>query len=79
MSLPIQLRENNPTGSITYSKGKKVSTVAELFIALGDQNGCRIHLDCGHFCTIGHNLANTLIINSLGGGRIETWCHNCYL
>lgn len=40
-------------------------------------SGLKIKLDCGHHCTIGHNLANTLIIYSLGGGRIETKCHNC--
>jgi hypothetical protein len=39
--------------------------------------GMKVKLDCGHHCTIGHNLANTLIIYSLGGGRIETKCHNC--
>lgn len=41
-------------------------------------SGYRIRLDCGHYCTVGHNLANTLIIVSLGGGRVETWCHSCY-
>ena len=41
------------------------------------QNGTKVKLDCGHHCTIGHNLANTLIISSLGGGRIETYCHSC--
>ena len=41
------------------------------------QNGTKVKLDCGHHCTIGHNLSNTLIISSLGGGRIETCCHNC--
>ncbi len=40
--------------------------------------GYRIRLDCGHFCTVGHNLANTLIIVSMGGGKIQTCCHNCY-
>jgi len=40
--------------------------------------GTRIRLDCGHFCTVGHNLANTLIIISIGGGTIVTCCHNCY-
>ncbi|MBI5847185.1 MAG: hypothetical protein HZB31_04425 [Nitrospirae bacterium] len=41
-------------------------------------SGNRIRLDCGHFCTVGHNLANTLIIVSIGGGRIQTYCHSCY-
>ncbi len=41
-------------------------------------SGERVRLDCGHVCTIGHNFANTLIIVSLGGGRIETFCHDCY-
>lgn len=40
--------------------------------------GKKIRLDCGHCCTFGHNFANTLIIFSLGGGRIETCCHSCY-
>jgi hypothetical protein len=40
--------------------------------------GIKVRLDCGHSCTIGHNLANTLIIVSLGSGKIETYCHNCY-
>jgi hypothetical protein len=40
--------------------------------------GLKIKLDCRHHCTIGHQLANTLIIVSLGGGEIETYCHNCY-
>jgi hypothetical protein len=39
--------------------------------------GLKFKLDCGHHCTIGHSLANTLIIHSLGGGRITTECHNC--
>jgi hypothetical protein len=39
--------------------------------------GIKLKLDCGHYCTIGHNLSNTLIIYSLGGGRIETKCHSC--
>ena len=41
-------------------------------------SGYRVRLDCGHFCTVGHNLANTLVIVSIGGGRIQTYCHNCY-
>jgi hypothetical protein len=39
--------------------------------------GLKVKLDCGHYCTIGHNLANTLIIYSIGGGRLHTKCHNC--
>lgn len=39
--------------------------------------GLKVKLDCGYHCTIGHNLANTLIIYSIGGGLIETKCHNC--
>ena len=39
--------------------------------------GTRIMLDCGHFATVGHSLANTIIIVSVGGGKIETYCHNC--
>ena len=39
--------------------------------------GIKLKLDCGHHCTIGHNLSNTLIIYSHGGGRIETKCQNC--
>ncbi len=41
-------------------------------------SGKRVRLDCGHRCTVGHNFANTLIIYSLGGGRVETWCHSCH-
>ena len=41
-------------------------------------SGIRLRLDCGHRCTVGHNLTNTLIIDSLGGGRLETCCHSCY-
>lgn len=40
-------------------------------------SGLKIKLDCGHLATIGHNLANTVIIESDGGGRITTSCHNC--
>lgn len=39
--------------------------------------GIKLKLDCGHHCTIGHNFANTLIIYSLGNGRLQTSCHNC--
>ncbi len=39
--------------------------------------GTRIALDCGHKATVGHNLANTIIIVSLGGGRIATSCAEC--
>lgn len=40
-------------------------------------SGIKVKLDCGHHCTIGHHLANTLIIHSLGGGKIKTLCHDC--
>ena len=40
-------------------------------------SGIKVKLDCGHHCTIGHQFANTLIIHSLGGGKIETKCHDC--
>jgi hypothetical protein len=39
--------------------------------------GAKIKLDCGHYSTIGHSFANTIIIVSVGGGKIETYCHNC--
>ncbi|MGA2940074.1 MAG: hypothetical protein ABSF52_23685 [Syntrophobacteraceae bacterium] len=34
--------------------------------------GMKIILDCGHQATPGHNLANTIIITSNGGGKITT-------
>jgi hypothetical protein len=40
-------------------------------------SGRKILLDCGHVATIGHNFANTVIIVSLGGGKIKTMCHEC--
>ena len=40
-------------------------------------SGHKILLDCGHQATIGHNFANTMIIVSLGGGKIKTMCHEC--
>ena len=39
-------------------------------------SGQKIALDCGHHATIGHNFSNTVIILSLGGGKIETQCHS---
>ena len=39
--------------------------------------GNKIQLDCGHTATPGHNLSNTIIIYSEGGGRIKTCCHEC--
>ena len=39
--------------------------------------GAKIRLDCGHYSTVGHSFANTIIIVSVGGGKIETYCHNC--
>jgi len=39
--------------------------------------GNKIQLDCGHTATPGHNLSNTIIIYSEGGGIIKTFCHNC--
>ena len=53
---------------------KKVLSTQDLEILLG---GVTILLDCGHRATIGHNLANTVIIVSEGGGKIKTLCHNC--
>ncbi len=53
---------------------KEIATLDPAFLLSGN----RIRLDCGHFCTVGHNLANTLIIVSIDGGRIQTYCHNCY-
>jgi hypothetical protein len=52
-------------------------TTAELSKVLAAGGNRRLLLDCGHFCTIGHNFANTVIVYSLGGGRISTSCHNC--
>lgn len=40
--------------------------------------GNRILLDCGHQATPGHNFANTIVIYSLGGGKFQTMCHECY-
>lgn len=40
--------------------------------------GNKIQLDCGHNATPGHNFSNTIIICSEGGGRIKTYCHDCY-
>lgn len=55
-------------------KMKKEITSKDLAMVLAD---FRIKLDCGHWATPGHNFSNTLIILSLGGGKIETKCHNC--
>lgn len=40
--------------------------------------GLKIKLDCGHSCTVGHQLANTLVVISAGSGKIRTYCHECY-
>ncbi len=40
--------------------------------------GNRIKLDCGHTATPGHNFSNSIIIYSIGGGKIQTFCHQCY-
>lgn len=40
-------------------------------------SGKRFRLDCGHRCTVGHNLANAMIIHSDGGGKLTTECHEC--
>jgi hypothetical protein len=53
---------------------KKELTTEDLMILL---SGTRIQLDCGHQATPGHNFANTIIVVSLGGGRIETRCSEC--
>lgn len=53
---------------------KKELTTEDLKVLLADT---RIKLDCGHQATPGHNFANTIIIVSLGGGRIETSCSEC--
>jgi hypothetical protein len=58
-------------------KHQTVKTTAELAKVLAEGGNHRLLLDCGHFCTIGHNFANTMIVYSLGGGRISTSCHNC--
>lgn len=62
-----------------HKKGKKpppkeIFATADLQILLA---GKCFKLSCGHHCTVGHNLANTMIIHSYGGGRIETLCHEC--
>lgn len=63
-------REVIPRGS-----GKPYLTTSDLqFLLVGN----RIKLDCGHMATPGHNLANTIIIYSEGGGKIKTMCHECY-
>lgn len=53
---------------------KKELTSKDLQILLADT---RIQLDCGHKATPGHNFANTIIIVSLGGGRLITRCSEC--
>lgn len=53
---------------------KEVLTTEDLKMLLV---GNRFLLDCGHHCTPGHNLANTMIIYSEGGGKIKTACHEC--
>lgn len=80
--IPIRYRLSKKAGlpMTTYSSrnrkgGSMEYTSKDLQILL---SGLRIRLDCGHRCTVGHNFANTLIIVSLGGGRVETWCHSCY-
>jgi hypothetical protein len=55
-------------------KQDRVLTTEDLKVLL---SGETIKLDCGHQATIGHNLANTVIIVSEGGGKIKTLCHNC--
>jgi hypothetical protein len=66
-------RELNP-----FTKGirliKKEITTEELQLFL---SGIKSRLDCGQYATIGHSFANTIIIVSVGGGKIETYCHNC--
>ena len=52
----------------------KPLTTKDLEILL---SGKTLKLDCGHKATIGHNLANTVIILSQGKGKIKTLCHNC--
>jgi hypothetical protein len=53
---------------------KKELTTEDLMAFLADT---KVQLDCGHQATPGHNFANTIIIVSLGGGRIETSCSEC--
>jgi len=53
---------------------KKELTTEDLKLLLA---GTHIKLDCGHQATPGHNFANTIIIVSLGGGKIETSCAEC--
>ena len=53
---------------------KKELTTEDLQVLLADT---KIKLDCGHRATPGHNFSNTIIIVSLGGGKIETRCHDC--
>ena len=63
MKKPIEMKEKRQ-----YQETKDL----QLLLA-----GEKFMLDCGHKVTIGHSFANTLIIYSMGGGRIKTVCHNC--
>lgn len=67
-----ELRE--PIGSFVKEKGLQELGTQDLQKLL---SGKRFRLDCGHRCTVGHNLANVMIIHSDGGGRITTECHAC--
>ncbi len=51
-----------------------VLTTEDLQFLISDH---KLKLDCGHVATIGHNFANTVIIVSMGGGKIKTCCHEC--
>ncbi len=56
-------------------EGKEILTTEDLQVLLV---GNRFKLDCNHYATPGHNFANTIVIISLGGGKIKTQCSECY-
>jgi len=78
----IELQQANEHKSVSYVpesvKTRQNAIYEDTEVFKKSIKGLKIKLDCGHYCTIGHNFANTLIIISGGKGIIKTYCHNCY-
>lgn len=71
--LPDCKRAENPNDETRQSDSGAELTDQDLQRLI---SGKRFRLSCGHRCTVGHNLANTMIICSQGGGRLHTYCHS---
>lgn len=60
---------------MTEQQKEKYAPIDELKKHIAKLNGQKFRLDCGHHVTIGHNLANNIMIYN--GKKVDIICSCC--